>query len=53
VQFVTDIDDVDLLEQLGFRQLHLLWRQRGIWRWPRGKHVWGEMTRRGLGRSRI
>ncbi len=37
-----------LIEQLGFRQLHLVWRQQGIYRWLRGKHVWGEMTRKGF-----
>ncbi len=41
-----------LIEQIGFRQIHLYWRMRGIYRWLRGKHVWGEMVRRGIAMPR-
>ncbi len=37
-----------ILEQLGFRQLHLYWRVRGIYRFVRGKHAWGAMKRTGF-----
>jgi cellulose synthase/poly-beta-1,6-N-acetylglucosamine synthase-like glycosyltransferase len=36
------------LEHFGFRQLHLYWRMRGIYRWLVGKQSWGEMQRKGL-----
>lgn len=42
-----------MIEQLGFRQIHLYWRLRGIYRWVRGKHAWGEMKRRGLATPRV
>lgn len=37
-----------LLEPFGFRQLHLYWRIRGVWRYLRGKHAWGKMRRTGF-----
>lgn len=38
-----------LLEPLGFRQLHLWWRTKGIvLRWWLGKKSWGEMRRTGF-----
>ncbi len=36
------------LEHIGFRQIHLYWRIRGIYRFLRGKHIWGEMKRKGF-----
>ena len=38
-----------IVEHVGFRQLHLYWRVRGLWRWSRGNHSWGAMVRTGLG----
>lgn len=37
-----------LLEQFGYRQIHLFWRIRGIIRWLRGKSHWGKMKRSGF-----
>lgn len=37
-----------IIEQLGFRQFHLFWRSRGIWRWWRRSEAWGEMKRVGF-----
>lgn len=37
-----------ILEQVGFRQLHLYWRLRGVWRFLRKKHAWGKMKRTGF-----
>ncbi|MDH4071199.1 MAG: glycosyltransferase [Ignavibacteria bacterium] len=35
-----------VLENLGYRQLTLYWRMRGLWRWMKRKErVWGEMKR--------
>ena len=37
-----------ILENLGYRQLTLLWRCRGMWQWATGrKHQWGAMKRSG------
>jgi cellulose synthase/poly-beta-1,6-N-acetylglucosamine synthase-like glycosyltransferase len=37
------------LENLGFRQLHAVWRLRGLWSGLRGANAqWGEMTRVGF-----
>lgn len=38
-----------VLEHIGYRQLTLLWRIRGMWRFARGRTEWGAMTRRGFG----
>ena len=35
-----------ILENLGYRQLHTLWRLRGIWELIRGKTEWGEQKRK-------
>lgn len=40
-----------LLENIGYRQLSLYWRLRGIWDYFRGAQGWGEMTRQGFRRS--
>ena len=40
-----------ILEQVGYRQIHLYWRIRGIYRWLAGKHVWGEKKRRGFNKA--
>jgi len=37
-----------LLENLGYRQLTVLWRLRGLWKYLRRRTDWGTMTRRGL-----
>lgn len=39
-----------LLEGLGYHQLSLWWRVRGVVDFLRGKHGWGTITRRGFGR---
>lgn len=36
------------LENLGYRQMTLSWRLRGIWGAIRGDHGWGEMVRKGF-----
>lgn len=41
-----------VLEQIGFRQLHLYWRLRGVWRFLRKKHSWGKMKRTGFSRAK-
>ncbi len=38
-------------ENLGYRQINLLWRIEGIWHHLRGRKGWGEMTRTGFGGS--
>ena len=40
-----------VLENLGYRQLTVAWRIRGMWRFTRGRRDWGVMTRRGFGTS--
>ena len=41
-----------VLENLGYRQLNLVWRLAGTWQWLRGKKkAWGAMPRRGIGRA--
>jgi hypothetical protein len=37
-----------LLENLGYRQLTVAWRLRGMWRYLRRRTDWGAMTRRGF-----
>jgi cellulose synthase/poly-beta-1,6-N-acetylglucosamine synthase-like glycosyltransferase len=37
-----------ILEQFGYRQLHLFWRLRGIYRAITGYQTWGSMTRKGF-----
>ena len=37
-----------ILEQFGFRQLHLYWRLRGMYRWLTGVQKWGDMKRTGF-----
>jgi cellulose synthase/poly-beta-1,6-N-acetylglucosamine synthase-like glycosyltransferase len=37
-----------LVENLGYRQLTVLWRLRGIWKYLRGSRSWGAMERRGF-----
>ena len=39
------------LENLGYRQLTVAWRLRGIWKYLRGRTDWGVMERRGLNRG--
>jgi hypothetical protein len=37
-----------VLENLGFRQLTVWWRLRGVFSYLRGKKSWGKMTRKGF-----
>ena len=37
-----------LLENLGYRQLTVWWRLRGLWKYLRGRTEWGAMERRGF-----
>jgi cellulose synthase/poly-beta-1,6-N-acetylglucosamine synthase-like glycosyltransferase len=37
-----------LLEPLGYRQLTVVWRLHGLWKYLRGRTDWGTMTRRGF-----
>lgn len=37
-----------VLESLGYRQLTVVWRLRGMWRFLRGRTDWGVMERRGF-----
>lgn len=37
-----------IFEQIGYRQLNLYWRVRGMWRHLWGKKAWGEMRRTGF-----
>lgn len=38
-----------VVEGVGYRQLTVLWRLRGLWRYLRGNTDWGVMNRRGFG----
>jgi cellulose synthase/poly-beta-1,6-N-acetylglucosamine synthase-like glycosyltransferase len=40
-----------VLENLGFRQLTVVWRLRGLWKYLRGRTDWGSMERKGFQRS--
>lgn len=41
-----------VLENLGYRQLHAVWRVRGLWSWVCGEEYrWGVMTRAGFNTS--
>lgn len=40
-----------VLENVGYRQLTVVWRLRGIWKYLRGRTDWGAMERRGLNRA--
>lgn len=37
-----------LLENLGYRQLTVYWRLRGLWKFIRGRKDWGAMERKGF-----
>jgi hypothetical protein len=37
-----------LLENLGYRQLTVLWRLQGLVKYLRGRREWGAMERRGF-----
>jgi cellulose synthase/poly-beta-1,6-N-acetylglucosamine synthase-like glycosyltransferase len=37
-----------LLETFGYRQMTVIWRVRGLWRFMRGRTDWGRMERRGF-----
>jgi cellulose synthase/poly-beta-1,6-N-acetylglucosamine synthase-like glycosyltransferase len=38
-----------VVEGIGYRQLTVVWRLRGLWRYLRGRTEWGTMSRRGFG----
>jgi cellulose synthase/poly-beta-1,6-N-acetylglucosamine synthase-like glycosyltransferase len=38
-----------VLENMGYRQLTVVWRLRGMWKYARGRRDWGVMTRSGFG----
>jgi cellulose synthase/poly-beta-1,6-N-acetylglucosamine synthase-like glycosyltransferase len=40
-----------LAENLGYRQVTVAWRLRGLWKYLRGRKDWGAMERRGLNRD--
>lgn len=37
-----------LLENVGYRQLTVVWRLQGLWKYLRGRRDWGAMERRGF-----
>jgi hypothetical protein len=37
-----------LIENLGYRQLTVYWRLRGLWKFLRGRKDWGAMERKGF-----
>ena len=37
-----------IAENLGFRQMTVYWRLRGLWKYARGRSDWGAMTRKGF-----
>ena len=37
-----------LLENMGYRQLTVYWRLRGLWKFIRGRKDWGAMERKGF-----
>ena len=39
------------LENLGYRQMTMLWRVKGTWDYIRGNTTWGRMERRGFGKT--
>ena len=41
-----------LLENLGYRQLTVYWRLRGLWKFVRGRKEWGAMERKGFVKPR-
>lgn len=40
-----------VIEGLGYRQLTVLFRLQGFWKYARGVETWGKMTREGIGRT--
>jgi len=39
------------LENIGYRQMTLVWRVKGIWAYLRGDRRWGKMKRKGFEKS--
>ena len=37
-----------LVENLGYRQMTVYWRLRGLWKFLRGRKEWGAMERKGF-----
>jgi hypothetical protein len=42
-----------VLESFGYRQLTVIWRLRGLWKYLRGRTDWGRMERRGFASSAV
>lgn len=40
-----------VLESFGYRQLTVIWRLRGLWKFLRGRTDWGRMERRGFAKA--
>lgn len=36
------------LEHFPYRQMHMIWRLRGMWQYLRGDHTWEPLKRKGL-----
>jgi cellulose synthase/poly-beta-1,6-N-acetylglucosamine synthase-like glycosyltransferase len=36
------------LEHFPYRQMHMVWRLKGLWQYLRGDHAWGSLKRKGL-----
>jgi cellulose synthase/poly-beta-1,6-N-acetylglucosamine synthase-like glycosyltransferase len=41
-----------LLENIGYRQLTVWWRLKGLWKFFRGRTDWGAMERRGINKAK-
>jgi cellulose synthase/poly-beta-1,6-N-acetylglucosamine synthase-like glycosyltransferase len=41
------------LEHFPYRQLHMIWRLRGMWEYFRGDHAWKPLKRKGLASARV
>ena len=42
-----------LFENLGYRQLTVWWRLKGLWKYFRGRTDWGAMERRGIDKAKV
>src|SRR5205085_45327 len=42
-----------LIENMGYRQLTVTWRLRGLWKFMRGRKDWGVMERKGFAQPKI
>ena len=41
------------LEHFPYRQMHMVWRLRGMWQYLRGDNTWGPLKRKGLESARV